>query len=106
MHQQSRTRVLVPLLGSLALAAAAAAAPGGRDAKAKFTTDWKLEGCAFTNTGRSRFVVLEPGHEVRLAGQTKRGWEDVTITVGPDNSGRAPAVGYAFSTGLRFSGGD
>ncbi len=30
----------------------------------------------------------------------------VAITVGNDDSGRAPAVGYAFSTGLRFSGGD
>lgn len=29
----------------------------------------------------------------------------VAITVGPDASGRAPAVTYAFSTGLRFSGG-
>ncbi len=29
----------------------------------------------------------------------------VAITVGHDDSGRAPAVGYAFSTGLRFSGG-
>jgi hypothetical protein len=29
----------------------------------------------------------------------------VAITVGDDASGRAPAVTYAFSTGLRFSGG-
>lgn len=29
----------------------------------------------------------------------------VAITVGPDDSGRAPAVSYAFSTGFRFSGG-
>jgi hypothetical protein len=30
----------------------------------------------------------------------------VVISVGPDASGRLPAVSYAFSTGLRLSGGD
>ncbi len=30
----------------------------------------------------------------------------VAVTVGHDDAGRAPAVGYAFSTGLRFSGGE
>jgi hypothetical protein len=30
----------------------------------------------------------------------------VAITIGDDASGRAPAVGYAFSGGLRFFGGD
>ena len=68
-------------LATTAVAATAASNGRSRGHDVKFTTEWKLEDCVFADAGQNRFLVLEPGHELRLAGDTKKGWKELTVTV-------------------------
>lgn len=63
------------------VSAAAGGKGRGRGPNAQFTTEWALEECAFSDVGRNRFLVLEPGHALRLAGDTKKGWKELDVTV-------------------------
>lgn len=80
----SSTRACHPRL-ALALACALLAAPPAdarpRARDKQFTADLGADACTFTDTGRNDYLVLEPGHELRLEGETRRGFVQLTITV-------------------------
>ncbi len=67
----------------LALTAPLAARPAAHPKKG-FTIEFNQDGCTFANAGRNRYFVLEPGHELLLEGQTKRGLLEVRQTVLPE----------------------
>ena len=77
---------LRPLLASVAALACVhvVAAPTRAQPRAhakQFTADLGAERCSFTDVGRNAYFVLEPGHQLRLAGETRRGYVEVTATV-------------------------
>jgi hypothetical protein len=69
------------VLGLLVPALAARAERPFPHPNKEFTADFATASCTFTDVGRNRFLVLEPGHELLLAGETRDGWVEVRITV-------------------------
>ena len=49
--------------------------------KKTYTVDLGTSGCTFSDLGRNRYFVLEPGHQLNLAGEIRAGLFEVRQTV-------------------------
>jgi hypothetical protein len=86
------------LIVVLAVALVAMSWPGAGPARAGdknlFTTEFNLQDCTFTTTGRNPFFVLMPGHRLVLEGVEDRAAIEVQITVLPDEQSiTLPGIG-------------
>jgi len=87
------------MLGALAVVLIACTAAGSSSAlagKAKeFTTQFDLQDCTFSTTGRNPYFILEPGHRLVLKGVEDKEEVEVWITVLPEKQEIIlPGVGH------------
>jgi hypothetical protein len=77
----NRVRWLWPAAMVVLVALAAPAAGALSAAEPSFTTDFRLRDCTFTSRGQSLYYVLQPGHQLVLAGDDNGTATETIITV-------------------------
>ncbi len=87
------------VLGGLAVVLIACSAAGSGSILAgkarEFTTQFGVQDCTFSTTGRNPYFILEPGHRLVLKGVEDQEEVEVWITVLPEKQGiTLPGVGH------------
>lgn len=77
-----RWLALLPVaLVSLVVVVALYGSPATAAPETRFTDDFGLDQCTFTNRGQTTYFILEPGYQLNLSGQEGRTRVDLAITV-------------------------